>query len=134
MTTTSAPAATTPAPAIPFGPQLIGRIEKSLNAFLQLQLAGTGIEETQWVTLNLTAASNATLTRGQLVARVAGVLKTGEITADANIAVLEAAGLAEVRADGAVDLTDTGRATVGRIRGASGEFTQKLWGDLPTED
>ncbi|MGH3294230.1 MAG: hypothetical protein ACRDP7_20735, partial [Trebonia sp.] len=42
--------------------------------------------------------------------------------------------LAEVRADGAVDLTDTGRATVGRIRGASGEFTQKLWGDLPTED
>jgi hypothetical protein len=114
---------------IPFGPQLIGQVEKSLNAFLQRQLEGTGLDETQWVTLNLTAMSGATLDRDELVARVAGVLKTGPAAAEASVGALEALQLT----DGG-DLTDGGRALVGRVRGAAGQFTQELWGDLPAED
>lgn len=38
---------------IPFGPQLIGRTEKALNALLDRELSGTGLTEPQWVALTL---------------------------------------------------------------------------------
>src|SRR5829696_7510900 len=47
-------------PAIPFGPQLIGQVEKSLNAFLHRRLDGTGLDEAQWVALSLTVMSDGT--------------------------------------------------------------------------
>ena len=37
----------------PFGPQLIGETEKTLNALLHRFLQGTGLTEPQWVTLRL---------------------------------------------------------------------------------
>jgi hypothetical protein len=37
----------------PFGPQLIGETEKTLNAILRRLLQGTGLSEPQWVTLRL---------------------------------------------------------------------------------
>ena len=37
----------------PFGPQLIGETEKTLNALLRRLLQGTGLTEPQWVTLRL---------------------------------------------------------------------------------
>ena len=37
----------------PFGPQLIGETEKTLNALLHRFLRGTGLNEAQWVTLRL---------------------------------------------------------------------------------
>lgn len=37
----------------PFGPQLIGETEKSLNALLRRFLGGTGLTEPQWVTLRM---------------------------------------------------------------------------------
>jgi hypothetical protein len=40
-----------------FGPQLIGETEKTLNALLRLFLEGTGLTESQWVTLRLAARS-----------------------------------------------------------------------------
>ena len=40
----------------PFSTQVIGQAEKTLNAILQRQLAGTGLTEPQWITLTLTAA------------------------------------------------------------------------------
>jgi hypothetical protein len=39
--------------ATPFGPQLIGETEKTLNALLVRHLAPTGLTEPQWVTLRL---------------------------------------------------------------------------------
>lgn len=36
-----------------FGPRLIGETEKTLNAILRQILDGTGLDEQQWVTLNL---------------------------------------------------------------------------------
>jgi hypothetical protein len=35
----------------PFGPQLIGETEKTLDALLRQFLEGTGLTESQWVTL-----------------------------------------------------------------------------------
>ena len=74
------------------------------------------------------------LDRDQLVNRVAGVLKSGDATADANVAAVEAAGMAEIRSDGLVTATDAGRAFFDEVRGGTAQFTAQLWGDLPAEE
>lgn len=52
---------------IPFGPQLIGQTEKTLNHLLDRALAGTGLTEREWVALRLAgqvgAADAASLAR-----------------------------------------------------------------------
>jgi DNA-binding MarR family transcriptional regulator len=122
------------ATAIPFSPALIGQVEKSLNAFLQRQLARPGLTETQWVTLSLTIMSGASLDHEQLVTRVAGALKTGDAAAEAEVSALDAMGLIAADASGIVDVTDPGRAIFDTVRSASGQYTQRLWGDIAAED
>ena len=120
----------------PFSTQVIGQAEKTLNAILQRQLAGTGLTEPQWITLTLTAASGGSIDRGQLAGRVGGALKVSEPDAQARIRELAAAQLLEAPADeeSPVRLTDAGRQLFGRIRAAVTEITERLWGDLPAED
>jgi hypothetical protein len=119
-----------------FTPQVLGLAEKTLNAILDRQLAGTGLTEPQWVTLTLTAASGGTARRDQLASRVAGALKVSEADARARITELAAAQLVDVPdGDGAqVKVTGAGQELYGRIRTAVGQITQRLWGDLPAED
>ena len=119
-----------------FSPQLLGQTEKTLNAILDRQLAGTGLTEPLWVTLTLTVASAGTIDRNQLVTRVADALKISEAEAQARITELAAAQLLHVPdAEGApVKPTDAGQQLHGRIRAAVTQITQRMWGDLPTED
>lgn len=119
---------------VPFSPALIGQVEKSLGAFLRRQLAGPGLTEPQWVTLSLTIMSGASLDHEQLVARVAGALKTGDAATEAELSALDAMGLIAAGASGVVDATDHGREVFGTVRGASGQFTQRLWGDIAADD
>jgi hypothetical protein len=118
-----------------FSPQVLGLAEKTLNAILDRQLAGTGLTEPQWVTLTL-AASGAATRRDQLAGRVAGALKVSGEQARARIAELAAAQLvAAPGGDGAlVQVTDAGQQLYGTVRAAAGQITQRLWGDLPAED
>ena len=37
----------------PFGPQLVGELEKTLNALLRRFLEGTGLSEPEWVTMRV---------------------------------------------------------------------------------
>ena len=55
----------------PFGPQLIGETEKTLNAILLRFLDGTGLTEPQWVTLRVANMLDGTVDRDGLVAAVA---------------------------------------------------------------
>lgn len=55
----------------PFGPQLIGETEKTLNAVLLRFLDGTGLAEPQWVTLRVANMLDGTVDRDGLVAAVA---------------------------------------------------------------
>jgi hypothetical protein len=121
-------------PDIPFSPALIGQVEKSLSAFLRRQLAGPGLTEPQWVALSLTIMSGASLDHEQLVASVAGALKTGDAAAEAELSALDAMGLIAAGASGVVDATDHGREVFNTVRGASGQFTQRLWGDIAADD
>jgi DNA-binding MarR family transcriptional regulator len=116
--------------------QVIGQAEKTLNAILDRQLAGTGLTESQWVTLTLTAASGGTVDRDQLIGRVAGALKVSEAAAQARVTELAAAQLLQPPdGEGApVKLTDAGQQLHGQIRSAVTQITQRLWGDLPADD
>ncbi len=119
----------------PFGTQLIGQTEKTLNAILDRLLAGTGLTEPQWVALNVAVASGGTVGRHELAARVAGALKIAEADADARLGELAAAQLLELaEADAPVTLTDSGQQRIAGIRAAVAEITERLWGDLPADD
>ncbi len=115
-------------------PQVIGQAEKTLNAILDRLLPGTGLTEPLWVTLTLTAASDGTLSRDQLAARVAGAVAVSETEAHARIAKLADARLLEVPAGKPVRLTGAGRQLHGQIRAAVTQVTQRLWADLPAGD
>jgi hypothetical protein len=52
-----------------FGPQLIGETEKALGALLRRSLAGSGLDDKQWVTLRLASQNDSPV--GTLAARVA---------------------------------------------------------------
>jgi hypothetical protein len=52
-----------------FGPQLLGETEKTLNVLLQRSLAGSGLNEEQWVTLRVASQHDGPI--GTLAARVA---------------------------------------------------------------
>jgi hypothetical protein len=119
-----------------FSPQVLGLAEKTLNAILDRQLAGTGLTEPRWVTLTLAVAGGGTVDRGQLIGRVAGALKVSDAEAQARIGELAAAQLVEAPdgPGGEVKVTDAGQQLYGQIRAAVGQITQRMWGDLPAED
>jgi DNA-binding MarR family transcriptional regulator len=116
-----------------FGTQLIGQTEKTLNAILSRLLADTGLSEPQWVTLTVAVTSGGSIERAAFAGRIAAALKISEADAQARIDELAAQQLFAFD-DGAVNVTDAGRQLQGRIRGAVGEITERLWGDLPAED
>jgi DNA-binding MarR family transcriptional regulator len=120
----------------PFGTQVIGQAEKTLNAILARQLAGTGLTEPQWITLTLTAASSGSIDRSQLAGRLVGALKVSEADAQARITEVAAAQLLQAPGDegSPVRLTDAGQQLFDGIRAAVAQITQRLWGDLPAED
>lgn len=128
MTTTT----TTTAPA--FGTALIGQTEKALNAILDRQLAGTGITEPQWVTLTLTVVSGGSIDRAELIRRVSGATQFSQASVAERIAELTDAGFLRASGDGHVQVTDEGQARWTQVRAAIAPITQRLWGDLPTED
>jgi hypothetical protein len=115
--------------------RVIGQTEKTLNAILNRQLAGTGLTESHWVILTLALASGGTVKRDPFTRQVAGALKISEAQAQARIAELVAARqLQDAREGSAMAVTDAAQQLHGRIRDVISEITQRLWGDLPAED
>jgi hypothetical protein len=117
-----------------FSPAILGQTEKALNAILDRQLAGTGLNESRWITLTLTVMSGGTVDRDQLVGQVAGGLKVSEAEAQARIAELAAAQLVQEGEGSTVQVTDAGQQLHAKIRMATTQITERMWGDLPAED
>lgn len=120
-----------------FSPRLIGQTEKALNAFLERDLAATGVTEPQWVALTLAVGDGRADDSGRLAARVAAALKVDRGEAEARIRELGEAGLLEAGDDGErspIAVTAAGRRLHERVRAASVEITGRLWGDLPSTD
>ncbi len=111
----------------PFGPQLIGETEKTLNALLHRFLQGTGLTEPQWVTL-----------------RLASVLDGSVDTDGLATAVADRAHFSDA-VDLVGELTDRGLLADGRLTSAGRELTTAtqttittdtapIWENLPSDD
>jgi hypothetical protein len=119
-----------------FGTEVLGQTEKALNAILDRQLAGTGLDECRWITLTLAVTSGGTIDRDELAGRVAGAVKITGAEALALVGELSDRDLVTARGSGAraVTVTDAGNRLHAGIRTAVTEITERMWGDLPPED
>ena len=115
--------------------RVIGQAEKTLNAILGRELAGTGLTEPEWVILTLAVTSGGPADRDQFTHMVAGALKISEADAQAHIAGMVAAQRLQITGSGSA-LTVTGAAQQlhSQIRATIAGITQQLWGDLPADD
>jgi len=111
----------------PFGPQLIGETEKTLNALLRHSLEGTGLSEPQWVTLRLAALLDTTVGTDGLVTAVGDRAHFSD-AADL-VAVLTERGLL---ADGRI--TPNGRDLIAAVQAKISTRTAPIWDDLPDDD
>jgi Helix-turn-helix family len=111
----------------PFGPQLIGETEKTLNALLRRFLEGTELNESQWVTLRLAERLDGSVDANGLVAAVT------ERAHFSNAAEL----VSELARRGLIDdgrLTSAGRAMTAGIQATITTTTAPIWENLPEED
>jgi hypothetical protein len=111
----------------PFGPQLIGETEKTLNALLRRFLEGTGLNESQWVTLRLADRLDGSVDANGLVAAVTDRAHLS------NAAEL----VSELARRGLMDngrLTSAGRAMIAGIQTTIAAATAPIWEDLSNED
>lgn len=107
-------------------PRVIGETEKTLNAFLARLLAGTGVTEPQWVILSVAITSGGSITPQQ----AASALKITEPQAGEQLGQLTATGYLT----DANSVTQRAQDLFARVRAATQEITERLWGDLPAED
>lgn len=119
-----------------FNPALVGQTESAFGAILDRELAGTGLNGPRWVGLNLALAGGQGVDRVQLIRRLAASRNVDEREADECINDLAAAGLLHVpdQKGAPVTVTDAGRQLQGQVNAAVAGITQRLWGDLATED
>ena len=118
-----------------FSPRVIGQAEKTLNAILGRELAGTGLTEPQWVILTLAVTGGGPAERDQFTRTVAGALKISETDARDRIGEMAAARQLQITGEPpAVTATGAALQLHGRISAATTEITQQLWGDLPAGD
>jgi hypothetical protein len=111
----------------PFGPQLIGETEKTLNALLRRHLEAPALSEPQWVTLRLADLLDGRLGADGLAAAVADRARFAD-AADL-VRGLTARGLLDGRR-----LTSAGRELLTTVQAAIDSETAPLWRDLAADD
>jgi hypothetical protein len=116
-------------------PRVIGQAEKTMNAILDRQLAGTGLTEPQWVILTLAVTGGGTAGPDKFTRIVAGALKISETEARARVGDMVTAQRLQITGEApAVTATGAARQLYRRISAANTQIVQRLWGDLPAGD
>ncbi len=108
----------------PFGPQLIGETEKTLNALLRRFLEPAGLSEPQWVTLRLAGQLDDHADADDLISTVAD--RAHFANADTLVRELNILDLLE---GGRV--TRAGRDLVASVQARISTETAPIWRDLP---
>jgi DNA-binding MarR family transcriptional regulator len=123
-------------PLATLNPSIVGQTEKAHNAILHRILAGTTLDEKQWITLQLALAAGATIDRVQLVTRVASTAKFDPTDVTAAIAALTGAGFVQaVHGEGGqLSVTEAGRELVEKLRGDTRRAVSRAYGAIPAED
>jgi hypothetical protein len=111
----------------PFGPQLIGETEKTLNALLHRFLQGTGLSEPQWVTLRLAGGLDGSVDADGLATAVADRARFSDAV-DLVGALTDRGLLADGR------LTSAGRELTTATQTTITAGTAAIWESLPSDD
>jgi hypothetical protein len=111
----------------PFGPQLIGETEKTLNALLHRFLQGTGLSEPQWVTLRLAGALDGSVDADGLATAVADRAHFSDAV-DLVGALTDRGLLADGR------LTSIGRELTTATQTTITAGTAPIWESLPSDE
>jgi len=123
----------TTTPDLPFGAQLIGRTEKSLDAVLKGILVGSGLSEPEYVALRV-CSDRSGEQRAGVTAQLATAFRKGDDHAAALVERLASAGMINPDQAAPVELTQTGRELHDRLVAETNAIAARLWGDLPTAD
>jgi hypothetical protein len=111
----------------PFGPQLIGETEKTLNALLRRFLEPNGLTEPEWVTLRLAGQLDGNVDTNGLIAALssrAHFTKAPELVKE-----LSARGLLE-----GGELSRSGRELVASVQATISTEAAPIWAGLPDAD
>lgn len=123
----------TTTPDLPFGAQLIGRTEKSLDAVLKDILVGSGLSEPEYVALRV-CSDRSGEQRADLAAHLAAAFRKGDDHAAELVERLRNAGMINPDQAAPVELTQAGRELHDRLVAETNAIAARLWGDLPTGD
>lgn len=123
----------TTTPDFPFGAQLIGRTEKSLDALLSGVLDGSGLSEPEYVALRV-CSDRQGASRADITTQLTIAMRKGEDHAAGLIERLSSAGMISADPAALVELTPTGRKLHDRLVGETDAIAERLWGDLPPDD
>jgi hypothetical protein len=111
----------------PFGPQLIGETEKTLNALLLRHLDGTGLTEPLWVTLRLADQLDGAVDAAGLAAAV--VQRAHFPDAERLVDELATRGFLAVGR-----VTEAGHDFLGSLQVAIASDAGSVFADLPADD
>ncbi|PPJ20472.1 MarR family transcriptional regulator [Nocardia nova] len=121
-------------PAITLDPSIIGQAEKHHNALLHRVLAGTGIDEAQWITLSQAAAAGGTVDRERHIATLAAKTTwTPTVVATAATRLTDR-GLLLAAAGGELVVTEAGGRLVADLRSRTSAVLGRVYGVVPAAD
>lgn len=115
-------------------PSIVGQAEKAHNAVLDRVLAGTTLDERQWITLQLAIATGGAVRVSDLISRVSGAAKFPPMAVDAAIGALTGTGLLDRGAEDDVTVSAAGTALVADLRGKVADFIGIAYGQVPADD
>lgn len=120
-------------PDLPFGAQLIGRTEKSLDALLKRVLVDSGLSEPEYVALRV-CSDHVGEHRADVTARLTAAFRKGDAHAADLVERLSSGGMINTDRAAPVELTLAGRELHDRLVAETDAVAGRLWGDLPTEE
>ncbi|RMI35553.1 hypothetical protein [Nocardia stercoris] len=118
---------------ITLNPSIIGQAEKHHTAVLARALAGTTLDEKQWITLNVASAAGEPIDAVAHTAKVATMTQIAPADVAAALDALVDADLMRRDRD-RVEVTAAGSETVGRIRAVSGDIVTRAYGAVAPEE
>ncbi|MGS2811020.1 hypothetical protein [Nocardia sp. MW-W600-9] len=115
-------------------PSVIGQAEKHHTAILARALAGTTLDEKQWIVLNQALAAGAPVAPDAHVSCVAGMTQWNPADVETALTALLDSGLLQATSDDLVEPTADGTAMVAKVRAESGAIVTAAYGAVAPED
>lgn len=123
-------------PLATLNPSIVGQAEKAHTAILKKVLAGTTLDERQWITLQLALGGGDSVGRDDLLERVSAAAKYEPAdVATAITALTDASLLDELPGAGSrLAVTSEGRDLVSALRARVGQTIEGAYGLVPPDD